>query len=60
MPIKLTEHERDARDLKILKLLDTGMSQKQVADAVGVSRGSFQRLLADIREDDRKQLAQAA
>lgn len=60
MPIKLTDHERDARDLKILKLLDTGMSQKQVADAVGVSRGSFQRLLADIREDDRKQLAQAA
>lgn len=47
----LTEHERDARDLRILALLDEGHSQVAVAKMLGVSRGPIQRLLGDIRRD---------
>ena len=49
---QLSEHERDARDLKILSLLDEGLSQKQIAERLNCTRGSFQRLLKDIREDE--------
>jgi len=50
----LPEHDRDARDLKILKLLDEGMTQDQVAARMGISRGPIARLLADIRKDEEK------
>lgn len=54
----LTQFERDTRDLQILKLLDQGKSQRQVAEAVGVTRGTFQLLLKDIREDEASEARQ--
>lgn len=49
------EHERDARDLRILELLDSGMSQRRVAAVVGAARGPIVRMLADIRHDEDQQ-----
>ncbi|AHD09514.1 winged helix-turn-helix transcriptional regulator [Phaeobacter gallaeciensis] len=46
------EHDRDSRDLKILRLLDEGLSQQQVADACGVTRGPIAKLVRDIRKDE--------
>lgn len=47
-----TDHARDARDLKILKLLDEGLTQATVCARMGVTRGAISRLLREIRQDD--------
>lgn len=46
------ERARDARDLKALRLLDKGLSQREVCIRLGISRGPLVRLLRDIRADE--------
>lgn len=50
----LSEHERDQRDLRILRLLDEGHTQEHVSRIEGVSRGQITRLLAQDREEESK------
>lgn len=50
-PINL-EQARDQRDLKILKLLDQGLTQTEVATRMAITRGPIVRLLTDIRIDE--------
>lgn len=50
---KLTEHERDQRDLTILGLIGKhGMTQRGAAERMGITRGPVSRLVADIRKDE--------
>lgn len=49
------EHARDARDLRVLSLLDQGYTQPQAANAVGMTRGPVARLVAQIRDDEAAQ-----
>lgn len=53
----MTHHERDMRDLRLLQLLDQGFTQDQACKHVGCSRGPLARLLADIRLDERREVA---
>lgn len=46
------EHDRDARDLRILRMLDRGVMQKEAARREGITRGSITRMLREIREDE--------
>ncbi|MBA86117.1 MAG: hypothetical protein CML69_15495 [Rhodobacteraceae bacterium] len=48
---RLSEHDRDQRDLRILELLDEGLTQAAAADATGVTRGLVAKLVSHIRED---------
>lgn len=49
---RMSEHERDARDLRILAALDQGLTQAAVCARFGVSRGLIVTLLMDIRKDE--------
>lgn len=53
MTRRLSEHERDERDLKILRLLDEGMTQEAVAECMDITRGPIARLLKEIRESEK-------
>lgn len=48
---RLSEKDRDARDLMALRLLDRGMRQDDVCRRCGMTRGPLVKLLRDIRED---------
>lgn len=47
----MTEHERDARDLTILRHRDEGMSIQQTADVMGLSKGAVAGQLRRIDRD---------
>jgi predicted DNA-binding protein (UPF0251 family) len=49
------EHQRDARDLKALRLLDAGLTQSEVCERLGITRGPLVRLVGDIRRDEANQ-----
>jgi DNA-binding Lrp family transcriptional regulator len=49
---RLTEHQRDDRDLRILEMLDEGATQAQCAERFGMSRGAIARMVRDIRRDE--------
>ena len=51
---RLTERERDLRDLKILELIDDGFTQGQAAKRFGLTRSPVSRMIRAIREDERK------
>lgn len=55
MKLRLPPLECNARDLRALTLLDSGLTQAVVCERCGMSRGPLVRLLADIREDERAQ-----
>lgn len=55
MTRRLSENDRDTRDLRILQLLDEGMSQDRAARTMGVSRGPVARMVAEIRADEASQ-----
>jgi predicted transcriptional regulator len=48
---RLSEQERDQRDLRILELLDKGLTQAAAAEAMGVTRGLVSKLVSHIRAD---------
>ena len=50
---RLTEHQRDARDLLALALLEAGHPQHAVCSAFDMSRGPLVRMLREIRDDIR-------
>ena len=52
---KLSEAQRDRRDLEALRLLDRGLTQQAVCDRLGISRGPLVKLLRDIRADEAAQ-----
>ena len=54
MTKQLAQQDRDERDLRILSLLDDGLTQQQVCDRIGVTRGLVTKLLGDIRKDEAK------
>ena len=47
-----TERERDARDLKILTMLDNGMTQE--AARFNMTRGSIAKMVREIRADEKQ------
>ena len=47
-----TERERDARDLKILTMLDNGMTQEAAAARFNMTRGSIAKMVREIRADE--------
>lgn len=49
---RISEHERDRRDLKILRLLDEGATQEQACARLGVTRGVITKLLREVRQDE--------
>ncbi|MBO9398755.1 winged helix-turn-helix domain-containing protein [Shimia sp. R9_2] len=51
----LAQRVRDERDLKVLELLDAGLSQQAVADRLGITRGPIVKLVTDIRKDEEAQ-----
>jgi transcriptional regulator with XRE-family HTH domain len=52
MTRRLSQHDRDRRDLMALALLEQGLSQEVVCKRLGISRGPLVRLRRDIREDE--------
>lgn len=51
----MTEAGRDARDLRILSLIEEGLTQEQICQRMGCSRGLITRLLGDIRKDEQSE-----
>lgn len=49
---RLTEHERGARDLAILALLDKGVTQAEAARRFGLTRGAIVNLTTQIRQNE--------
>jgi DNA-binding CsgD family transcriptional regulator len=47
---RLTEKQRDERDLKILRLLAEGLTQAQVAARMGLSREAINKLARSAKE----------
>lgn len=50
MTRRLSERERDERDLKILRLLAEGLTQAQVAARMGLSREAVNKLARSAKE----------
>ncbi|SPJ27646.1 hypothetical protein TRM7615_01136 [Falsiruegeria mediterranea M17] len=51
----MTQRERYTRDLRILKAKDEGLTQAQICERFGCSRGLLTKLFGKIRQDQEKE-----